>query len=82
MLDRSREAQFGISPQLLDDTLYDALGQRQVATIFTNIDQYHVVLEVAWAAVLQRQADLVSAGIRGQARVGEPVAVVPDLQPL
>jgi multidrug efflux pump len=46
VLDRSRAAQFGISPQVLDDTLYDALGQRQVATIFTNIDQYHVVLEV------------------------------------
>jgi len=46
VLDRSRAAQFGISPQLLDDTLYDALGQRQVATIFTNVDQYHVVLEV------------------------------------
>jgi hydrophobe/amphiphile efflux-1 (HAE1) family protein len=46
VINRSRAAQFGISPQLLDDTLYDALGQRQVATIFTNIDQYHVVLEV------------------------------------
>jgi multidrug efflux pump len=46
VIDRSRAAQFGVSPQLLDDTLYDALGQRQVATIFTNIDQYHVVLEV------------------------------------
>jgi multidrug efflux pump len=46
VIDRGRAAQFGVSPQLLDDTLYDALGQRQVATIFTNIDQYHVVLEV------------------------------------
>ncbi|HEY4037858.1 MAG TPA: efflux RND transporter permease subunit [Burkholderiaceae bacterium] len=46
VIDRSRAAQFGVSPQLLDDTLYDALGQRQVATIFTNVDQYHVVLEV------------------------------------
>jgi multidrug efflux pump len=46
VIDRSRASQFGVSPQLLDDTLYDALGQRQVATIFTNIDQYHVVLEV------------------------------------
>jgi multidrug efflux pump len=46
VINRGRAGQFGISPQLLDDTLYDALGQRQVATIFTNIDQYHVVLEV------------------------------------
>jgi multidrug efflux pump subunit AcrB len=46
VIDRDRASQFGVSPQLIDDTLYDALGQRQVATIFTQIDQYHVVLEV------------------------------------
>jgi multidrug efflux pump subunit AcrB len=45
-IDRNRAASFGISPQLIDDTLYDALGQRQVATIYTEVDQYHVVLEV------------------------------------
>src|SRR5207249_3497424 len=36
----------GITPQLIDDTLYDAFGQRQVSTIFTQLNQYHVVLEV------------------------------------
>ncbi len=46
VIDRDRAAQFGITPQLIDDTLYDALGQRQVATVFTQIDQYHVVLEL------------------------------------
>lgn len=46
VIDRDRAAQFGISPQIIDDTLYDALGQREVATIFTQIDQYHVVLEL------------------------------------
>jgi multidrug efflux pump len=45
-IDRNRAASFGISPQVIDDTLYDALGQRQVATIYTEVDQYHVVLEV------------------------------------
>ena len=33
-------------PQAIDDTLYDAFGQRQVSTIFTQLNQYHVVLEV------------------------------------
>ena len=36
----------GIPPQAIDDTLYDAFGQRQVSTIFTQLNQYHVVLEV------------------------------------
>ena len=36
----------GISPQLIDDTLYDAFGQRQVSTMFTQLNQYRVVLEV------------------------------------
>ena len=47
VIDRERAGQFGIAPQLIDDTLYDAFGQREVATIFTEIDQYHVVLELA-----------------------------------
>ncbi|MDB5814213.1 MAG: acrB/AcrD/AcrF family protein [Rhodocyclales bacterium] len=46
VIDRDHAAQFGITPQAIDDTLYDALGQREVATIFTQIDQYHVVLEL------------------------------------
>jgi multidrug efflux pump subunit AcrB len=46
IIDRDRAGTFGISPQAVDDTLYDALGQRQVATIFTQIDQYRVVLEI------------------------------------
>ena len=43
---RLRAARFGITPQAIDDTLYDAFGQRQVSTIFTQLNQYHVVLEV------------------------------------
>jgi multidrug efflux pump len=46
VIDRERAAQFGITPQAVDDTLYDAFGQRQVATIFTQVDQYHVVMEL------------------------------------
>ena len=44
--DRWTAARLGITPQLIDDTLYDALGQRQVSTMFTQLNQYHVVMEV------------------------------------
>ncbi|HEY6270651.1 MAG TPA: multidrug efflux RND transporter permease subunit [Terriglobales bacterium] len=46
VIDRDTAARFGILPQAIDDTLYDAFGQRQVTTIFTQLNQYHVVLEV------------------------------------
>ena len=46
VIDRDTAARFGILPQTIDDTLYDAFGQRQVSTIFTQLNQYHVVLEV------------------------------------
>jgi len=45
-VDRNRLGRFGITPQVVDDTLYDAFGQRQVATIFSQLNQHHVVLEV------------------------------------
>ncbi len=45
-IDRGTASRLGITPQLIDDTLYDAFGQRQVSTIFTSLNQYHVVLEV------------------------------------
>jgi multidrug efflux pump len=44
--DRQTAARLGISAQLIDDTLYDAFGQRQVSTMFTALNQYHVVMEV------------------------------------
>jgi len=45
-IDRDTASRFGITPQTIDDTLYDAFGQRQISTIFTQLNQYHVVLEV------------------------------------
>ena len=45
--DRETAARFGISPQLMDNTLYDAFGQRQVSTMYKTLNQYHVVMEVA-----------------------------------
>src|SRR5579883_1854049 len=46
VVDRDTASRFGITPQAIDDTLYDAFGQRQVSTIFTQLNQYHVVLGV------------------------------------
>ena len=45
--DRPTAARFGISSQLIDSTLYDAFGQRQVSTMYKAINQYHVVMEAA-----------------------------------
>jgi hydrophobe/amphiphile efflux-1 (HAE1) family protein len=45
-IDRDTAARLGVLPQAIDDTLYDAFGQRQVATILTQLNQYRVVLEV------------------------------------
>jgi multidrug efflux pump len=46
IIDRDTASRLGILPQAIDDTLYDAFGQRQVSTMFTQLNQYHVVLEV------------------------------------
>ncbi len=45
--DRQSAARFGISPQLIDNVLYDAFGQRQVSTMYKSLNQYHVVMEAA-----------------------------------
>jgi multidrug efflux pump len=47
VIDRSTAARLGITLEMIDDTLYDAFGQRQISTMFTQLNQYHVVLEVA-----------------------------------
>jgi HAE1 family hydrophobic/amphiphilic exporter-1 len=45
-IDRDQAARYGLTPQTIDDTLYDAFGQRQVAQYFTQQNSYHVVMEV------------------------------------
>jgi multidrug efflux pump len=45
-IDRNTASRLGITPQMIDDTLYDAFGQRQVSTMFTQLNQYRVILEV------------------------------------
>jgi multidrug efflux pump len=46
IIDRDTAARLGLQPADIDNTLYDAFGQRQVSTMFTQLNQYHVVLEV------------------------------------
>jgi len=45
-IDRDQASRYGLTPQLIDDTLYDAFGQRQVAQYFTQQNSYHVIMEV------------------------------------
>jgi multidrug efflux pump len=60
VIDRDTAGRFGITPQNVDDALYDAFGQRQVSTIYTQSNQYHVVLEAAdqWQQNEQSLKDL------------------------
>ncbi len=45
VIDRPTASRFGITPSTIDNTLYDAFGQRQVNTMYTQVNQYHVILE-------------------------------------
>jgi multidrug efflux pump len=44
-IDRATASRFGITPETIDNTLYDAFGQRQINTLYTQLNQYHVILE-------------------------------------
>jgi multidrug efflux pump len=46
-IDRDTASRLGLDAQNIDDTLYDAFGQRQVSTVFTQLNEYHLVMEVA-----------------------------------
>ena len=45
VIDRATASRFGITPATIDNTLYDAFGQRQINTLYTQLNQYHVILE-------------------------------------
>jgi len=66
VFDRDTAARLGITPSSIDQTLYDAYGQREVSTIFTQLNQYHVVLEVK-PAFRQNPVDLRNLFIRTNA---------------
>ena len=47
VIDRVTASRLGIAPTTIDNTLYDAYGQREISTLYTQLNQYHVVLETA-----------------------------------
>jgi multidrug efflux pump len=75
IIDRTSAARFGITPLLIDDTLYDAFGQRQVSTIFTQSNQYKVIL--AAKPQFQRDPqDLQLIHLRGTSGARVPLGAV------
>ncbi|HET9539378.1 MAG TPA: efflux RND transporter permease subunit, partial [Candidatus Limnocylindria bacterium] len=73
LIDRATASRLGVSPQTIDNTLYDAFGQRQVSTMFTQLNQYRVVLEVQ-PGFRRNATALRDIYVRG-ASGGQPVTV-------
>ena len=71
-IDRDTAGRLGVSPQAIDDTLYDAFGQRQVSIIFTQLNLYRVILEVRPEDA--KNADALSR-IYVRSATGDPVAL-------
>jgi len=82
-IDRVSAGRLGVSPSIIDQTLYDAFGQRQIATIYTDLDQFKVVMEVDPADSESPEA-ISRLYLPGAAQV--PLAAVvkttPDLAPV
>jgi multidrug efflux pump len=78
-IDRDTAARLGITPQNIDDTLYDAFGQRQVSTIFTQLNQYHVVLETqpAWQHSEDALKDIYVKATAGTTTASSPGSSAP-----
>ena len=74
-IDRDTASRLGITPQMIDDTLYDAFGQRQVSTIFTQLNQYRVVLEVK-PGFQDNPADLDAIYLRGASGGQVPLSAI------
>ncbi|HKO30285.1 MAG TPA: efflux RND transporter permease subunit, partial [Nitrospiraceae bacterium] len=80
MFDRGTASRLGLSPQLIDDTLYDAFGQRQVSIMYTPLNQYHVVMEVA-PKYWQSAATLNDIYVRSPAGMQVPLSAVARYEP-
>ncbi len=74
-IDRRTASRFGISPQNVDDTLYDAFGQRIVSTIFTQLNQYRVILAVK-PDFLQNPAQLSNIYLRSATGGQVPLSAI------
>ena len=80
VFDRGTASRLGLSPQLIDDTLYDAFGQRQVSIMYTPLNQYHVVMEVA-PQFWQSAAALNDIYVRSPAGMQVPLSAVARYEP-
>ena len=80
VFDRSTASRLGLSPQLIDDTLYDAFGQRQVSIMYTPLNQYHVVMEVA-PQYWQSPAALHDIYVRSPTGAQVPLSAVTRYEP-
>ena len=79
-IDRDTASRLGILPQAVDDALYDAFGQRQVATIFTQLNQYRVVLEVKPELQTEPRA-LERVYVKAQSGAQVPLAAIARYHP-
>jgi multidrug efflux pump len=73
IFDRTTASRLGITPQMLDSALYDEFGQRQVSTMFTQLNQYHVILE-SQHDFQTRPADLGRVYLRPSGASGAPAS--------
>ena len=80
VFDRSTASRLGLSPQLIDDTLYDAFGQRQVSIMYTPLNQYHVVMELA-PQYWQNPATLQEIYVRSTSGAQVPLSAVTRYEP-
>ena len=84
-IDRGTASRLGITPQAIDNTLYDAFGQRPVSTMFTSLNQYHVVMEVApefWQRPDGLRDIYVSSDTGGQVPLAALAQYAPSTAPL
>ena len=80
VIDRATASRLGITAQRIDDTLYDAFGQRQVSTIFAPLNQYHVVMEVE-PRFWQRPETLRDVYVRSSAGALVPLSAFSRYEP-
>src|SRR4029077_11374778 len=79
-IDRDTAARLGVSTRLIDETLYSAFGQRQVSTIYTSLNQYHVVMEVA-PEFWQSPDALRNIHVRSESGASVPLTAVTRFEP-
>jgi hydrophobe/amphiphile efflux-1 (HAE1) family protein len=80
VIDRDTASRLGLDAATIDNTLYDAFGQRQVSTVFTQLNEYHLVMEVA--PEFQRNPDaLKSIYVRSQSGMQVPLSAFAHFEP-